>query len=158
KAATTGVNPGVINSTIQESGTPLNVSLPRLEQTRFTDSFIWSQSPTGTLTGGSPATVTLTPTPYGIDSSFVGANVEAVTLGPYYYVDIAGTGTAETAEVTSTTCLTSSAGAGSCTITFTPANSHSAGFTVGSANAGAQEAINDCEGTISTGKWCHIVI
>src|SRR6202035_5517687 len=54
--------------------------------------------------------------------------------------------------------LTSSAGAGSCTITFTPANSHSAGFTVGSANAGAQEAINDCEGTISTGKWCHIVI
>jgi len=81
----------------------------------------------------------LTPGPRGIDTS-------ASTTYPYY-VYIAGTGTPEVVLVTGGTCTV--AGSASCNITFTPANSHSAGFTIQSASAGVAEAQMDAIGTLA---------
>jgi len=63
------------------------------------------------------------------------------TAQPYVFVHIAGTGTAEDAVITATTCTQHGGAAG--TITFTAANSHSAGYTVQSSSQGFQEAIDD---------------
>ena len=68
-----------------------------------------------------------------------------------YAVYIAGTGTAEAAPVTGGTC---SSGAATGTIIVTTANAHSAGYTVGAANGGNQEAINVATATGGT----HAVI
>ena len=57
-----------------------------------------------------------------------------------YSVYIAGTGTAEAVPVTGGTCTS---GGASGTIIVTTANTHAAGYTVGSASSGIQEAIND---------------
>ncbi|PYX45451.1 MAG: hypothetical protein DMG79_19270, partial [Acidobacteria bacterium] len=83
------------------------------------------------LVGGTQATVTLTPCPAGIDTS---NNVNAP-----YGVYISGTGTAEAVAVTGGSCTS---GAASGTILFTPTGNHAAGFTLGAANGGNQEAIN----------------
>ena len=85
----------------------------------------------GALVAGTQATITLTPCPAGIDTSN-NANAQ-------YGVYISGTGTAEAVGVTGGSCTS---GAASGTIVFTPANSHAAGFAVGAANGGNQEAIN----------------
>ncbi len=85
----------------------------------------------GGLVWGTQATITLTPCPVGIDTSN-NANAQ-------YGVYISGTGTAEAVGVTGGSCTS---GAASGTIIFTPSNSHAAGFTVGAANGGNQEAIN----------------
>jgi hypothetical protein len=85
--------------------------------------FNWNQSPAGSLTGGSPATVTLSPCPFGL----VTAN----------RVQIAGTGTAEQPAITAASCP---GGHSTGTVTFTPANSHSAGWTISTPNGGLQEA------------------
>lgn len=90
----------------------------------------------GGLVAGTQATITLTPCPAGIDTSH-NAN------GPYG-VYISGTGTAEAVAVTGGSCTS---GASSGTIVFTPGNSHAAGFTVGSASGGNQEAINVADNT-----------
>jgi hypothetical protein len=92
----------------------------------------WSQSPSGSLSFGSN-TVTLTPCPHGI-FSFSSVNA----LQPYYV--FTPSGTAEAMPVTSSTCTS---GAASGTIVVTAANAHSAGYTLQSAYAGIQEAIND---------------
>lgn len=106
----------------------------------YTDDYIWSfpaTSPTS-LSAGVSATVTI-PCPRGIDPVWLIINGD--TLTGDYWIEITGTGTAETAFVTATTCTSTSNGA-SGTITFTPKNSHSAGYVVGTATQGAQEAIN----------------
>lgn len=120
------------------------------------DAFLWSQSPSGTLTGGTPATVTLNPCPQGIDPSFLIANSDTITGD--YWVYISGTGTAEAVYVTATTCTSASwTGSNSGTITFTPANSHSAGWTVGTATSGIQEAINWGQQIISTARGVTVL-
>lgn len=88
--------------------------------------YIWSQSPSGTLTGSTPATVTLTPCPVGV----AGADTN-------HWLRVAGTGTAETVIITGGSCTS---GAGSGTVQFTPANSHSAGWTLATSTNGAEEA------------------
>ena len=90
----------------------------------------------GGLVAGTQATITLTPCPAGIDTSN-NAN------GPYG-VYISGTGTAEAVAVTGGSCTS---GASSGTIIFKPGSSHGAGFTVGSASGGNQEAINIADNT-----------
>ena len=85
----------------------------------------------GGLVAGTQATMTLTPCPAGIDTS----NNSNAPYGVY----ISGTGTAEAVAVTGGSCTS---GAASGTIVFTPGNSHAAGFAVGAANGGNQEAIN----------------
>ncbi len=87
------------------------------------------QAPGGTLTASVGATVTLTPCPLGV----AGANI-----GQYLLVSN-GTGTTEGVAITGGTCTS---GAGTGTVTFTPAFNHSGAWTVGSATVGGQEAHN----------------
>lgn len=93
-----------------------------------------AQTPGGTLTAATPATVTLAPCPLGV----AGTNIIGNGTFEYLYLS-AGTGTAEAVPVTGGTCTS---GASSGTITFTPANSHSGAWTITSATAGIQEALN----------------
>jgi hypothetical protein len=91
-------------------------------------SYNWSQTPSGTLTGGSPATVTLTPCPAGIWGTD--------NIGVIY---VSGVGTPEPVHLTgSGTCTP---GAASGTVNFTPVNSHGGGYTIGSASSGIYETI-----------------
>ena len=86
------------------------------------------QAPSGTLTGGVGATATLTPVPLGVN----GADTDH-----YLYIDTVGT--PEAVLITGGTAVS---GAASGTVTFTPANNHSAGWTIESATDGVQEAIS----------------
>jgi len=76
-----------------------------------TASYNWTQAPSSpaSLTGGTQATVTLTPCPLGINTS---NNINAP-----YSVYVSGTGAAEPVTVVGGTCT---AGSGSGTIIFTP--------------------------------------
>lgn len=85
------------------------------------------QAPGGTLTASTPATVTLTPVPQGVNGSDV---------GHYVYIS-GGTGTAEAVLITGGTATS---GSSSGTITFTPTNSHSGAWAVSSSSSGIQEA------------------
>lgn len=109
-----------------------------IDNVRYASCFNWGpQTPGGSLTGGTPATVTLTPGPRGIDTT------NSATFP--FYVYVASVGTPEAVLVTGGTCTF--AGSASCTIQFTPANSHGPGFTVQSATAGHAEAALDSSGT-----------
>jgi hypothetical protein len=91
-------------------------------------SYNWSQTPSGTLTGGSPATVTLTPCPAGIWGTD--------TIGVIY---VSGVGTPEPVHLTGSGSCTPGAASG--TVNFTPVNSHGGGYTIGSASSGIYETI-----------------
>ena len=113
----------------------------------------WSQTPSGTLTASTPATVTLTPCPNGIDT----------TSGAGYQVALYATSTStlplEVVNVVPTVgdCT---AGASSGTIHFTPFNSYSSGYIIGSASSGIQETINLACGPSSTfqNSRCNVTI
>jgi hypothetical protein len=104
---------------------------------QVTPSWNWLQTDIagsiGNLTSAGAATLTLTPCPLGIDTASASHNY-------VYVVRIAGTGTPEQATVTGGTCTP---GLASGTVTVTTLNAHAAGFTVGSASTGIQEAWND---------------
>lgn len=91
--------------------------------------YVWTQTPSGTLTASTPATVTLSPCPLGVDGT-----------DTWSYVHIGTQGTPEDTQITGGSCT---GGAGSGTITITPANSHGAGYTIASSTQGWQEASND---------------
>ena len=98
-----------------------------MQAIKYASDFNWSQSPSANLGTAGAVTVTLSACPPGV----TGAE-------PQYYVYVAGTGTAEAVLVTGGTC----AGNGSAgTLQFTTVNAHAAGYTVGSASAGLQEAL-----------------
>jgi len=97
----------------------------------------------GALVAGTQATITLSPCPAGIDTT----NNTSAPYGVY----ISGTGTAEATAVAGGSCTS---GASSGTIVITPGYNHAAGFTVGSASGGNQEAINVASGSGMT----HAVI
>ena len=98
-------------------------------------------------TGANGQSLTLTPCPVGLD---VSANTNAL-----YAVRIAGTGAAESAPVAGGSC---SSGAASGTVFAVTANTHAAGFTVGSANSGIQEALNDADGISPNGPGAVVVL
>jgi hypothetical protein len=124
--------PSASQNITQPVGTQLSVNdLSGIRYVTATDS--WSVSPGGSLVGGTQATVTLTPCPVGIDTSG----------NSMYFVYISGQGTPEAAMVTGGTCTS---GASTGTIVFTPKNTHSATYVLGSASSGIQEAINDACG------------
>ena len=109
--------------------------------------YIFSQSPSGTLTAGTPATVTLAPVPSGVNGT-----------DAYHYLYL-GTcsGGAQAILITGGTAV---AGASSGTLTFTPTNSCTAGWTIGTATAGIQEAIQQncasylgCGILVPSGVW-----
>jgi len=124
------------------TGTSLNANV--FEQVRYADKFQWTQSPAGTISVGAN-TVTINAV-RGI--SQYSAPPGVLIGGINYYADhklwIAGTGTPEGVLLTATSCTGSTTG--TCTVTFTAANSHGAGFTVGIATAGFEEANIDCAG------------
>src|SRR5580704_2685969 len=124
--------PGASQNIAQPEGTELSVNnLSGIRYVTPTDN--WSVSPSGSLIGGTQATVTLTPCPIGVDTSG----------NSMYFVYLSGQGTPEPAMVTGGTCT---GGAASGTIVFTPKNTHSATYILSSASSGIQEAINDACG------------
>jgi hypothetical protein len=95
--------------------------------TKYSSDFNWSQSPSASLTTAGAKTINLAACVAGV-----------VASEPQYYVYIAGTGTAEAVLVTGGTCL----GDGQAgTLQFTTANTHTTGYTIGSASSGLQEAL-----------------
>ncbi len=115
----------------QPAGTQFSVN--NLANIRYvTASWNWSQTPSDSLSTAGSNTIHLSPCPLGVDTS--GSTTYL------YKVRITGTGTAENALVTGGSCTP---GASSGTMTITTANTHAAGYTVGSASSGIQEAWND---------------
>jgi hypothetical protein len=126
------VTPSSSQSIAQPPGTQFSVN--NLSGIRYvTAGDNWSANPSGSLTPGTQATVTLSPCPVGADTS--GFSM--------YYVYLSVQGAPEPAMVTGGTCV---AGATSGTIIFTPRNAHAAGYKISSASSGIQEAINDACG------------
>lgn len=123
-------------------GTSLNANT--FEQVRYADQFQWSQSPAGTIAIGAN-TVTISQTrgisTYSCVSPGTGCAGNFGGIGTTHYIRIAGTGTPEVVKITGTTCTNASTG--TCTVTFTAANSHAIGYTLGTATAGFQEALVD---------------
>jgi hypothetical protein len=136
-AGSVTVTPSVSQSIAQPPGTQFSVNNQSgARYVTATDN--WSVSPSGSLTAGTQATVTLAPCPVGVDT----------TGSSMYYVYLSVEGTPEPAMVTGGTCMP---GAASGTIIFTPKNSHAAGYKISSASSGIQEAINDACGLPSAG-------
>jgi hypothetical protein len=124
--------PAASQNIAQPVGTQFDVNnLSGIRYVTPTDN--WSVGPSGSLIGGTQATVTLAPCPLGVDTSG----------NSMYYVYVSGQGTPEAVMVTGGTCTS---GAASGTIVFTPANTHAATYVVSSATSGIQEAINDACG------------
>ena len=90
----------------------------------------WQQKPGGTLSAGVDAAVALSPCPSGIDGRD--------DYGVVYITELQ-TPLSEPVQLTGKgTCRP---GAASGTITFTPRNSHSPGYTIGSASSGIYETL-----------------
>jgi hypothetical protein len=118
--------------------------------TYATTALNWTQTISTPLTGGSQATVTLTPCPVGIDT----------TSGAGYQVFLSGGGNSEAVSVVTVAGGCVSGGA-SGTITFTPFYSYATGYTIGSASSGIQETINAACGTspsASQNGYCNVTI
>jgi hypothetical protein len=98
-----------------------------MQALKYAIDFNWSQTPSTDLSTAGAKTVTLSACPPGVTGS-----------EPQYYVYISGTGTAEAALVTGGTCAGNGAAG---TLQFTTVNAHTAGYTVGSASGGLQEAL-----------------
>ena len=118
--------------------------------TYATTALNWSQTITSALTGGSQATVTLTPCPVGVDT----------TSGAGYQVLISGGGNSEAVNVL-TAAGECTSGAASGTITFTPFYSYPPGSAIGSASSGIQETINSACGVDPTtwkNRLCNVTL
>ena len=118
--------------------------------TYATTALNWTQTISSSLTGGTPATVTLTPCPVGIDT----------ISGDGYQVLLSGGGNSEAASVATVAggCIS---GAASGTVTFTPFYSYASGYTIGSASSGIQETYNAACGTSPTyynNVQCSVII
>lgn len=98
-----------------------------MQAVKYATDFNWSQTPATDLSTAGAKTVNLSACPSGITGT-----------EPWYYVYLAGTGNPEAVLVTGGTC----AGDGQAgTLQFTTANAHPAGYTIGSASGGLQEAL-----------------
>ena len=98
-----------------------------MQVVKWATDYGWSQTNAASLTTPGAQTLTLASCPGGVTGT-----------EPYYYIYIAGTGTAEAALVTGGTCAGNGA---SGTLQFTTANAHAAGYTIGSASSGLQEGL-----------------
>ena len=98
-----------------------------MQAVKYAPDFNWSQSPSADLSTAGLKTVTLASCPPGV----IGAEAQ-------YYVYVSGTGTPEAVQVLGGTCAGNGATG---TLQFTTVNTHGAGYTVGSASSGLQEAI-----------------
>jgi hypothetical protein len=125
-------SPASSQAIAQPAGTQFSVN--NLANIRYvTASWNWLQSPTDNLATPGSETIHLSPCPLGLDTN---SSANYYT----YKVYIAGTGTPEAVPVTGGSCAPGTSGG---TIIVTTANPHAAGYTVGSASGGIQEAWND---------------
>lgn len=112
--------------------TALQAKLPAGER-YVTPEWNWQQRPPDDLTIPGSVTIHLSPCPLGVDTK----------SGSEYYkyvVYISGKGISEAVPVTGGSCAPGTSGG---TIMVTTAYPHAAGYTVGSASGGIQEAWND---------------
>jgi hypothetical protein len=102
-----------------------------MRSVKYASEYNWQQSPTtpSALVAGAN-TITLSPCPNGLF-------VNATYYTPTQYVYIAGQGTPEAVAATR---VSGYSGQSSCQISVTTANTHTAGYTVGSASGGIKEA------------------
>lgn len=98
-----------------------------MQAIKYASDFAWSQTNSGDLSTAGAKTLTLASCPVGVSGA-----------EPQYYIYISGTGTAEAVLVTGGTCAGNSQ---SGTLRFTNANPHAAGYNIGSASGGLQEAL-----------------
>jgi len=136
------VSPTSSQNIVQLPGTSLSVNNLLNIQYAVTANN-WSQNPSGTLTAGVQATVTLTPCPVGIDGR------DAIGI-----IYVSGTGTAEPVQLQGGGTCVSGAPAGG-TIKFTPNYTHGAGYAIGSASSGIYESLaatTNMTGTNGTGN------
>ena len=146
ESGTGPTTPSVTQAMVQAVGTSSTANRPAGE--RIVDAtWNWHRTPPDDLTTPGRKTIHLSPCPRGLDTS---NNANAP-----YYAYISGTGAAEAVLVTGPKngCP---AGASSGTIVVTTAYSHTAGYAVGSASTGIQEAINDAEvngETLPAANW-----
>lgn len=94
---------------------------------KYAPDFNWSQSSSTDLGTAGAKTLNLSSCPAGVTGS-----------EPQYYIYISGTGTPEAVMVTGGTCA---GNAQSGTLQFTTINAHPAGYLIGSASGGMQEAL-----------------
>jgi hypothetical protein len=125
-------SPAASQNITQPPGTQFSAN--NLANIRYvTASWNWAQTPADNLGTPGNNTIHLSPCPLGMDTTS--------SANAYIYrVYISGMGTPEAVTVTGGNCP---AGASSGTITVTTAYAHGAGYTVGSASTGIQEAWND---------------
>ncbi len=124
--------PAASQAIAQPEGTQFSAN--NLANIRYvTGSWNWAQTPSDNLATPGSLTIHLAPCSLGLDTNSR-ANYYS------YKVYISGTGTPEAVPVTGGTCTP---GSSSGTITVTTAYAHAAGYTVGSASTGIQEAWND---------------
>jgi len=110
----------------------------------------WTRTISSSLTGGTTATVTLTPCPTGIDTTGKGLYQIAIYSSAYTAF--------EAQEVTGGTCTS---GASSGTVVFTPNYSYSTGYHMLSASSGIQETWNSTCGTysyVAQDGQCNVIL
>jgi hypothetical protein len=93
---------------------------------KYTSDFDWSARPADDLSSPGPKSVNLASCPLGV-----------IANEPEYWIYIAGVGTAEAVKVTGGTCAGDRA---SGSLQFVTTSPHGAGYSVGSASSGLQEA------------------
>jgi len=141
-AQTVVTNPTSSQNIVQPVGTQLSSN--NVANIRYvTAAFNWSISPGGTMTGGVPYTLTFVTCPLGVSGS--DGNLFVYVSG--------GTGASEVIPVSGGTCTPGLSGG---TLQFTPANTHSSSFAVGSASTGVYEALADA--TSSNPNDAHLVL
>lgn len=106
------------------TGTGLTAGMQAI---KYATDFAWSQTNSASLSTPGAQTLTLTSCPPGV----TGAE-------PQYYIYISAAGTPEAVLVTGGTCAGNNQ---SGTLQFTTANAHAAGYAIGSASGGLQEAL-----------------
>ncbi|MGB8987785.1 MAG: hypothetical protein WCC37_14400, partial [Candidatus Sulfotelmatobacter sp.] len=143
------ISPTGSQSIVQPAGSQMTVN--NLSGVRYvTPSDNWSATPSGSLAAGLQATVTLAPCPVGVDTT---------SYQMYFMYVQGGGGTAEPVLAQGGTCTP---GGASGTVVFTPKYAHSAGYTIGSASSGIQEALNDAcglpSGVNSGNPNAHVIL
>jgi hypothetical protein len=99
--------------------------------TQVYPNYYWNQTPGGTLAATSGQTTTLSPVPQGVNGSD--------TNHQLYINDISTPANSEVVTITGGSAVS---GASSGTVIFTCAHTHTGSWTIGTATAGIQEAIN----------------
>jgi hypothetical protein len=139
------VNPSASQSIVQPVGTTFAAN--RIDQDRYADQFMWTQTPSGSLSAGSN-TVTLTPCPQGVNGT---------DINHWLFVTSASGDAQQPGEQVLITGGTCTSGASTGTLTFYSGYAHGAGYVLGSGTNGVAEAVADAA-TVESGndEYIHL--